>query len=392
MDLLVVADLAADGKEADLAAPDDLRVSVDEATPDAAVDAATVADASMPADAAPDLLGVDLTTVDLHPPDVVHFVTGVTVTTFAGSDSAGSRDDTGTAVTFQNPTGLAHRRQRRPVRHRVRRARVRRLDPSAVSSTVLAGQSGFVAPFAVVIAGGELYVQTDNDAAGLKYDSSGTIWHVSGGAATVVVTGLGRPRGLTALADGTVLVADRALDTVSLLDPNLPLLTPLAGAAGQAGYVDSAGAAARFDQPYGAATLADGSVLVADLGTHAIRCVAADGTVGTFAGDGQPGTIDGPRLSARFVDPKDLAVDAAGDVFVTDSGAHRVRRIRASDGEVETLAGDGVMGFQDGDGSLAEFYGQESLGVTADGQIVYVADGNGGDNSAHHRIRKLTIP
>jgi DNA-binding beta-propeller fold protein YncE len=50
------------------------------------------------------------------------------------------------------------------------------------------------------------------------------------------------------------------------------------------------------------------------------------------------------------------------------------------------------MGYADGAGNATQFYGQEGIGVTPDGKTVYVADGNGGDGSPHHRIRAIAMP
>ena len=116
------------------------------------------------------------------------------------------------------------------------------------------------------------------------------------------------------------------------------------------------------------------------------------GVVTSFAGDGIAGTIDGPAASARFVSPKAIAADASGAVFVSDTEAHRIRRI-AADGTVTTVAGNGVAGFMDGAGNVAQFVGQEGIAVTADGRTLFVADGTGGAEppGPYHRIRKITI-
>jgi DNA-binding beta-propeller fold protein YncE len=101
---------------------------------------------------------------------------------------------------------------------------------------------------------------------------------------------------------------------------------------------------------------------------------------------------DGPRLSAKFFHPRDVAIDNAGNVYVSDVGNHRIRRIDPQ-GRVQTVAGDGTAGFQDGAGAQARFFGQEALDVTPDGKTIYVADGNGGQPAEpYHRIRRVTLP
>jgi hypothetical protein len=133
-----------------------------------------------------------------------------------------------------------------------------------------------------------------------------------------------------------------------------------------------------------------GTIVVADQTDHWLRAVTLAGVVSTFAGT-SVGSVDGPRLTSRFDQPTALAVDAAGDVFVSDVVAHRIRRV-AADGTVATVAGDGTAGFVDGAGAAAEFYGQEGIAVTPDGLTLYVADGTGGDDSTpYNRVRKITL-
>ena len=169
-------------------------------------------------------------------------------------------------------------------------------------------------------------------------------------------------------------------------------MTPFAGLEDCAGYVDGAGSAARLNRPYGVVLTPFGDVLVADQLNHVIRRVTAAGEVSTFAGDGIPDMVDGPIATARFNMPQDLAIDAAGNVYVSDLGNHRVRRISTA-GVVETVAGNGTAGFADGAGTAAQFFGMEGLAVTSDGKTIFLADGTGGDTTqSFHRVRKITIP
>jgi DNA-binding beta-propeller fold protein YncE len=208
---------------------------------------------------------------------------------------------------------------------------------------------------------------------------------------TVVAAGFGRPRGVAKIAGGNLFLADRLRSIVGVLTVDGGAFTYLAGASGDAGFGDGNGAAAQFNGPLGAAAMSDGSVLVADSANNRIRRVTALGEVTTFAGDGTAGWKDGARLSAELSLPTDVAVDAADNVYITDAGNHVVRRILAN-GTMVTLAGDGTQSFANGAGDLAEFYGLEGIDVTADGKTVYVSDGNEGDGSAHHRVRKIVVP
>lgn len=163
-------------------------------------------------------------------------------------------------------------------------------------------------------------------------------------------------------------------------------LAPLAGdrvatlAGGLAGYVDAAGAAARFATPRGVAVDLAGNVYVADFDNHRIRRVSPAGVVSTFAGDGYPGVADGPGAAARFDRPIDVAVAPDGFVIVADWGNNRIRRI-APNGAVATLAGS-TPGFADATGAAARFRGPVGVGVDARGNV-FVADGE------NHRVRRV---
>lgn len=319
------------------------------------------------------------------------YVPGVIVSTLAGAADAGAGD--GDAAAFDNPVGVALTPAGDLVVTEYDGSRVRRLTARG-EATTLAQASGFVGPFAIAAArDGTIVVQTDYDRAGAKSLTSGTLWRLAAdGGLSPLAEGLGRPRGLGAMADGRVAVADRLRHTLHALDLRDGGLTPLAGdGADGGGFADGVGGAARFNLPHGVAALPDGTLLVADTGNHRIRRVTGGSAVATYAGDGTPGGLDGPRMQARFDSPRDVAVDAAGNVYVTEIGGHRIRVITAA-GTVRTVAGDGTAGFRDGAGVEARFFGQEAVEVTADGKTIYVADGNGGTGAGYHRVRRITVP
>ena len=329
-------------------------------------------------------------------PPVVHGVDGVRVTTLAGSSTSGSQDGVGAGALFDNPVGVALDGSGALYVTEYDGARVRKVTSAGVTSLVTS-QKEFVGPFAIVVAAPDhLLVQTDFDTSGIKTaDTSGTLWNIpfATGVARPFVPGLGRPRGLVPGSGTDVFVVDARRHTVSRLGAQ-GQLTLIAGATDIPGYVDGAGASARFNTPLGVARTANGDLLIADSENHCLRRVGADGTVTTFAGDGTRGMIDGPAAQARFDRPIALAIDAGGNVYVSDQGInHRIRRVSAA-GEVATFAGNGTAGFADGDGADAAFYGQEGMTIdlTQTGVVLYLADGNAGDGSAHHRLRKLVGP
>ncbi|NUP09090.1 MAG: hypothetical protein HOW73_23815 [Polyangiaceae bacterium] len=327
----------------------------------------------------------------------MHRVAGVTVTTLAGGANPGTSNGTGTAAKFSNPVNILLDETGELVIADYDSDRLR-ISTATGTVTTLTNQGDFKHPFGLIWSGdGKLFAQTDYNETGQSAGpAAGVIWQInlSTGAATAKAVGAGRPRGMTTLSNGQIMVSDIERHDIRILNPTSGELTSVAGASGCRGFADGSGGQAKFDAPYGMVTLSNGDVLVADLMNHRIRKVTADGKVSTYAGDGTPGLIDGARENARFDQPKDLALDAAGNVYVSDTGNHVIRVIRAS-GEVETVAGSGASGFDDGDGDEASFYGQEGIDVTPNGKVLYVADGTGGEIEPvppYHRVRKVSMP
>mmetsp|Transcript_9762 Transcript_9762/g.13252 ORF Transcript_9762/g.13252 Transcript_9762/m.13252 type:complete len:525 (-) Transcript_9762:94-1668(-) len=125
----------------------------------------------------------------------------------------------------------------------------------------------------------------------------------------------------------------------------------------------------------------EGNVIVADLCNRRIRKVSSDGTVSTLAGTGHSGYQDGTVGSALFHLPSGVAVDVTGNIFVSDWGNQRIRKI-SPEGTVSTFAGKGVVGFVDGTGTNATF--NNPWGVAVDNQGCVFVSGN------DHCIRKIT--
>jgi sugar lactone lactonase YvrE len=184
--------------------------------------------------------------------------------------------------------------------------------------------------------------------------------------------------------------------TIYLMDPGTAAITPLAGANDTAGFQNGTGAAALFNRPYGVSLMPNGDIVMADQNNNRIRRITQAGVVTTYAGDGTPAYRDGPRQQARFDGPQDVAADAAGNVYVTDCNNQLIRRISAA-GVVTTVAGVfNVAGFRNGNGPQALFYGQEGIALSANGKVVYVADGTKGEDDPtippYHRVRKIVLP
>lgn len=149
------------------------------------------------------------------------------------------------------------------------------------------------------------------------------------------------------------------------------------------GSKDGIGTAARFGYPWAIATDRQGNAYVTDEDMHTVRKITADGIATTLAGKaGQPGYQDGNGANATFQKPKGIATDAAGNVYVADSGNSVIRKITPA-GIVSTLAGRaGSEGDSDGTGDAARFNAPAGLASDAAGNL-YVAEDSGA-------IRKIT--
>ena len=186
----------------------------------------------------------------------------------------------------------------------------------------------------------------------------------------------------------TVGITPAHAEAASQTAPAAPSVVTIAGN-GQFGEDNGAALSASFRTPMGIAIHLDGTVYVSDTKSHLIRKLL-QGTVSTYAGvtistdvKGFPiGTLfDGALNQSLFQSPEGITLDQQGNLYVADSGNHSIRKITAQG--VVTIAGDGIMGYQNGTGQQARFHSPSDIAVAKDGTI-YVAD------TLNHVIRKIT--
>ncbi len=407
-------DAATDGGAADSTIPGQdggLEAGADAPPPDAPTDAptgdATLADAAPPDAALPDS-AVDGGEAASPPPKMVTYVPGITVSTVAGGSTYGDVD--GPDASFANPTGIALYGADGLIVVENDTGAIRTISATGVATTVGVSPVDVqqTSPFTIVAGPqGGYYYSTDFDETGLHVDGGGAVWtfvpdDAGGGASTLVAGGLYLPRTLVPVPGGNVFVLDTGAtpfspvtqDIAELLDPGTGGLTPIAGQQGQNGFANADGGAALFGASnVGGVLLPDGSgVVVADCSNNQLRLVTLGGSVSTYAGSTTPGWVDGPRASALFSCPHALAIDALGNIYVSDGGNSAIRMV-AVDGTVTTLAGNGTQGYAEGTGDAAEFYGAEGLIVSADGTTLFIADGTLGNGALpYNHIRRIALP
>jgi sugar lactone lactonase YvrE len=244
-------------------------------------------------------------------------------------------------------------------------------DTSLIANT-------FTDPAAVAVdAAGNIYVADSGDNLVRKVTPQGVISTIAGSGTkgfangTGVVASFNNPLGIAVDASGNIYVADSGNNMIREISPS-GVVTTLAGN-GTAGTQNGAPAAAEFNNPYGVAIDAAGNVYVGDTGNNQIRKITAGGTVSTLAGNGTVGTSNGAGVGASFNSPEGLALDASGDVYVADAGNHLIREVLPS-GMVSTYAGSGVQGSANGSLTAASFYTPNGLTFDAAGNM-YITDG-----------------
>lgn len=190
------------------------------------------------------------------------------------------------------------------------------------------------------------------------------------------------PQDLT--TDGTNLyVVDRDIHKIRKVSIATGAVTTFAGSGTGASVDNTNPLAASFNGPRGITT--DGANLyVSDFFGNTIRKVSlATGAVTTIAGSGTVGADDNAAgLSATFNGPRGITTDGT-NLYLSDTGNNKIRKIVISTGAVSTLAGSGAPAFADGTGAAAAF--NAPVGLSTDGTSLYVVDRN------NSRIRKIAI-
>lgn len=192
------------------------------------------------------------------------------------------------------------------------------------------------------------------------------------------------PQEIALDAGGNVYVADQNNSTIRKITTG-GIITTVAGSAISAGYSGDNGPATKalLAGPIGVAVDRAGNLYIADSGNNVIREVsAATGNISTIAGTGKPGFggDGGGALSAMFNNPKGVAVDSSGNLLIVDGDNNRVRRISA--GNISTIAGSTLLIGDGGSSISARLSNPSGVAVDSAGNL-YIAD------LAANRVRKV---
>ncbi len=262
-------------------------------------------------------------------------------------------------------------------------------DGGPAVNAQLSSPSGVASDFS-----GTLYVGDSNNHRVRKITTSGIISSITGSgfpgysaeggpAATAQVN---KPTGLALDPVGNLYLADRFNYRIRKITTTGSIVS-LAGNGFRGYYVDGGPAAnAQLDQPRGLARDASGNLYIADGNNCRIRKLTPNGIITTVAGNGVPGYSgdNGPATSAQLAYQLGIAVNAAGELFIADSFNHRIRKVSAN-GIITTIVGNGFPGYS-GDGgpaASAQINNPNDVAVDADGTL-YIAD------YSNYRIRKVS--
>jgi uncharacterized protein (TIGR03437 family) len=184
---------------------------------------------------------------------------------------------------------------------------------------------------------------------------------------------------------GNLYISDTDSHRVRRVD-RYGIITTVAGT-GEPGYGGDGGPArsARLNLPYGVAVDGSGTLYIADLGNNRVRRVSLDGVISTVAGNGSRADSESGKraVDAALLAPRNLALDPAGNLYISEFEGHRIRKVDPS-GAISTVAGNGTPGFS-GDGgpaAAAQLNFPAGLAFDASGAL-YVAD------AGNSRVRAL---
>jgi trimeric autotransporter adhesin len=211
------------------------------------------------------------------------------------------------------------------------------------------------------------------------------IFGYSGDGGLATSAELSNPYDVAVDKNNNVYIVDSQNFAIRKIDAVTGIITTIAGSGpDNQGYAGDSGPAinAKLNSPQGIAVDHASNIYIADSGNHALRKVdSSTGKISTLAGTGARGYDgDGKQATmAKLNGPSRVAVDNAGDIYIADQGSHLIRKIITATGIIHTLAGTaGIAGYS-GDGGPAveaKLSYPHGVAVDADGNVFITESGN----------------
>ena len=300
------------------------------------------------------------------------------VTTFAGlppPQHAAFIDGSAVNARFSRPSGIAVDGAGNLYVADSGNVAIRKITPAGVVSTVAISGVALNGPLDVAVDGAGNVFVADYISIGQNYVYSAIVKITPDGVGSTLVAMTNSDAFRAVAVDGMGNVFVIQTLTIRRITP-AGVMTIIAGQPGitsaSSGSVDGPGDIARFNNPGSLALDSAGNIYVTD--EYTIRTITPAGIVATLAGQaGKSGNADGTGPDARFQDARDVAIDRAGNLYVTDVSNHTVRKVTAA-GVVTTWAGQAMpYASVDGFGPAARF--GLPTGIARDGAAnLYVTD------------------
>jgi len=332
------------------------------------------------------------------------------ITTVVGTGIAGFSGDGGQArqANVNFPRAVAVDQTGNLYISDTRSLRVRKVTPTGVITTFAGqGNRGFAgdggpatqammrAPHGLVVdqAGNLLIADYGNNEV-RKVDARGIITRIAGSAVSVdagdgslaTAAELAHPRSVAVDGNGNVFISDwnnnRVLKVTRAGIVSTVAGTRTPGFSGDGGP----GAQAQLNGPHGITVDPAGNVYIADQMNQRLRRVGVDGIIKTVAGNGQTGSSgDGGPATQAAASPSAVALDAAGNIYITMQASRVIRRI-SPDGIITTIAGTGTQGSSGDGGPATQAQLAAPIAIASDSAgNLYFAD------QPNHKIRKISV-
>jgi uncharacterized protein (TIGR03437 family) len=280
-----------------------------------------------------------------------------TISTIAGSGVAGFTGDTGPAAAAQlsTPSGMALDKSGNLYIADASNQRIREIQTNGTITTVAGNGIGTYA----------------------------------GDGAAATSASLLRPSAVAVDGSGNLYIADSGNNVIrKVTGSNISTIAGVNALGPGYNGEGGTGPTSQLNNPLGVAVDSAGNVYIADFGNNRIRKLGTDGKISSVAGTGSAGYSGDNAAAARAAlnGPRAVALDAAGNLYIADSNNQRIRMVTAANGVITTVAGIGTAGFSGDLGAATKAQLNQPRGVAVDNAGgIYIAD------YSNSRIRKVSV-